>query len=522
MELREIESFKRYEHKRYAFDRIKTYINDKTSEDILVIYGLRRTGKTVLMEQILQDYPFKDKCVFYEVSENDNMSDVINCVINAKNKGINIICIDEITKAKDFPNSIALLSDVYVKNGMKILLTGTDSLGFYFAGNEELFDRNQTIDTTYISFAEHCCVLNTNDMDNYIKYGGLMSRGKDRVKDYKSACKYLDSAVASNIANSIAKCPYYENLNSFSKKDITIIIERMVELYSGIWNKEKLQNELSTATVNYPISKLNGLVDADIIDSIVMKKNEITKDFVRRINASGKLSTNLTIEAVNDFEKILRDMQVLSIIKERPFTRINNSWISEQERLEYYIVQPAIKFYHLKEALKFIENESYYSILSEQNRNIMKDKLEEKILGDMTEQIVLFDTMNVLDNTKYEVYKPVFYDGHNKIGEYDMLIWDKSINSYWGFEIKHTTEPYLDQNKHLINEDFKKAIDYQFGNRENVCVLYRGDTDDDLSNNLYVNITDFLSLLNKYKDLNLVFDNISQTLSNNYSKKQCR
>lgn len=39
-------------------------------------------------------------------------------------------------------------------------------------------------------------VLKINDIDDYIKYGGLMNKGKKFVNDYESVCKYLDSAVS--------------------------------------------------------------------------------------------------------------------------------------------------------------------------------------------------------------------------------------------------------------------------------------------------------------------------------------
>ena len=48
--------------------------------------------------------------------------------------------IDEVTLLNDFIEGAALFSDVFAASGMKIVLSGTDSLGFMFTGDEELYD----------------------------------------------------------------------------------------------------------------------------------------------------------------------------------------------------------------------------------------------------------------------------------------------------------------------------------------------------------------------------------------------
>ena len=52
---------------------------------------------------------------------------------------------------------------------MKIIVAGTDSLGFVLAERTELFDRTFRVNTTHIPYAEHSKVLDVNDIDDYIK-----------------------------------------------------------------------------------------------------------------------------------------------------------------------------------------------------------------------------------------------------------------------------------------------------------------------------------------------------------------
>jgi hypothetical protein len=60
---------------------------------------------------------------------------------------------------------------------MKVVLSGTDSLGFLFSESEELYDRCIMLHTTLIPYREFERVLGIEGIDNYIRYGGTMSLG---------------------------------------------------------------------------------------------------------------------------------------------------------------------------------------------------------------------------------------------------------------------------------------------------------------------------------------------------------
>ncbi|MBP5306199.1 MAG: hypothetical protein J6Z02_10140 [Lachnospiraceae bacterium] len=52
---------------------------------------------------------------------------------------------------EDFVEGAAVFSGIYASSGMKIVLSGTDSLGFAFSKGEQLFDRCIMLHTTFIS-----------------------------------------------------------------------------------------------------------------------------------------------------------------------------------------------------------------------------------------------------------------------------------------------------------------------------------------------------------------------------------
>lgn len=492
--------------RRYALKRIKDFIenNNELGGKIVVLFGLRRTGKTTIMEQIVSDYRDKYKCAFCEVKETDDMDTINDKIIELRNEGVRLICLDEITKAKDFITDSASLADVFAKEGMKIIVAGADSLGFVFADNTELFDRTMRIRTTHIPFAEHCYVLDVDDIDDYILYGGLMRKGAEEinVSDYESAKKYLDSSVSENIASSIDKDFHNNELKKLSVEEVRTIIEKLVELYSGVFNKKLIQNELKSISINKLVDRLAKTEYADYVYPVSVTKANVRKDFIKEINADKTITTTITDNMIQIFENYLIDMDLLSATSKKIFQYTDEfGWREYPEEKTFYIVQPAIKYYHLKKGIEFIEESQYFQSLPRVLKNEMKSIYENSIKGEMMEQIAIFDIAKILDNKKYYVCKPMFLvNGENK-GEYDILVYDNQENVYWAVEVKHSSEICEEQSKHLRNPFFKEIIDRQYGTRADFFVLYRGESQ--ISNGVkYINIADFMFELYESKDIN--------------------
>ncbi len=123
------------------------------------------------------------------------MQDIYDAIDECVKSGKKIVLLDKITNVNDFTYDSEILADYYGKSGVWIIIAGTDSLGLKLAGNNHLLGRKPDISMTYISCTEYSRVLNTNDIDDYIKYGGLMherssendlSTDDDMVKDIAS------------------------------------------------------------------------------------------------------------------------------------------------------------------------------------------------------------------------------------------------------------------------------------------------------------------------------------------------
>ena len=502
---------------RYAVQQVRSFINSNKALEgfILVLYGLRRTGKTTIMEQALSGIS-TNKCAFYEVQDMDSLADVQKIIIDAKENGIDIICLDELTKANDFITNSSVLSDVFAKEGIRIIVTGTDSLCFQFASNDELFDRTVRIQTTHIPFAEHSDVLDTIDIDDYIQFGGLMRKGEpeDRIiHDFDTACKYLDSAVSKNIARSLKKNPKDSYFERLSMEELQAIIEKMVEIYSGVFSTKNMYEELKKVTLNSPIKFLTKLVGRDITHRLIAESRNIAHDFVETINADFRIKTPITADMVKAFENYLIDLDVVSATSTIDFNyRDEFGWRSGKPQHEYHIIQPAIKFNHLQKGKEFFTDAPYYNELLPLEKQYLHRKLDEKIYGDMLEQIVLYDMSKNLNKSVYDVLKPSFYVNGEKKAEFDMLIHDKKQGKYWGFEIKHTTNPCIEQEQHLQNENFFDILEQNYGDREHVAVLYRGNPFICRSGTKYLNVADFLRSVSQSRDIQLSFSELTKNL----------
>lgn len=150
--------------KRFLLSELDDYFFSD-DERVCCLYGLRRTGKTVAMLQYLDSLNDYDNCIYIRCQPKDSIDDLLYII--ASNDDINNFFIDEATKMEDFIDMSSELADGGSFCGKRILLTGTDSLGFMFASMNELYGRIKLIHTTYISFREYHYLLG-KDVDNYM------------------------------------------------------------------------------------------------------------------------------------------------------------------------------------------------------------------------------------------------------------------------------------------------------------------------------------------------------------------
>ena len=512
-------------NKRRCFNDAVNFLDKSkgVSGRILSLYGLRRTGKTVLMRQLALKYDIPH---IYEVEPKDTMDDVKE-VLDKEVGRSKIVFIDEITNANDFIEESAILADYYASIGLDVVIAGTDSLGLYLAEDDELLDRTYRVNMTYISFAEHCEVLGVDTLDEYIEYGGLMKRGmldNEAIKDYNSARKYLDSAVANNISSSISKTimsPRYADLERYTKKDLFLAIEKLVEVYNGVFSDKIINKTVFKPIIGMPIKyQMKKLVGKDdIIRYGKINLNELRKEYADIINLTCKLSKPATVEMVDMLDDVLTKINLLSRVETYHFGNTDGAWELSYRQVEKYVIQPAIKYHQLKEASRLLLESECLDMLSPIERVSLKKQLTNDIYGKITENIVLYDTRRCLDYDDFSVCKTYFEGEIN--GEYDMLIYDCNNDCHYAFEVKHSNKAvvgyneqgdYVGQDKHLLKDDIKRGIADNFGICKGNFVLYNGEGLVSPRETYYVNISDFLKSLDDTHDIEMTIRELTLNL----------
>lgn len=118
------------------------------------------------------------KTAYIKATKRDTIADLNRDMKQLRSLGFRFVLLGEVTLAQDSIDSAALLSDIYAAQGMKIALSGMDSLGFWFAPHQELYDRAKMIRTTSTLYREHSRLLGIDQIKECIRYGDTLRTEK--------------------------------------------------------------------------------------------------------------------------------------------------------------------------------------------------------------------------------------------------------------------------------------------------------------------------------------------------------
>lgn len=162
--------------KRDCYRQLNAYLHSIERDRVCILFGLWQIGKTTLLRQDVLDMATEGaaKTAYTKATKQDTIADLNRDMEQLRSLGSRFVLLDEVTLMRDFIDSVALLSDIYAAQGMKIVLSSTDLLGFWFALRQELYDRAKMIHTTFIPYREHSCLLGIDQIDEYIRYDGTL------------------------------------------------------------------------------------------------------------------------------------------------------------------------------------------------------------------------------------------------------------------------------------------------------------------------------------------------------------
>ena len=482
-------------NKRECIQKLRDYIFGDDTDKVFVLYGLRRTGKTTMIRQILAELSDEEfsKAVFIQAKRGDTLSDINDDLRLLESKGFKYVFIDEVTLIEDFIEGAALFSDIYAGSGMKIVLTGTDSLGFIFTQDDQLYDRAITLHTTFIPYREFEDVLGIAGIDEYIQYGGTMSiSGKNYNKEStfataKKSNEYIDTAIANNIQHSLK---YYQDgghfrqlFDLYQQGELTNVINRVVENINHRFTLDVVEKAFKSSDIS--ITARNMLLDKD--DPIDIKKHldldAVTFGIMQTLEILNKEDQMIDVQE-SHMAQIKEYLTLLDLIVEADLVSLpdtdNNGKLT-------IITQPGMRYSQADAIVSNIMQDKKFNKLSVFDKSRVIDRLRSEIMGRMMEEIVLLETKLSLSDK--QVFKLQF-----AVGEFDMVIFDPDKLCCEIFEIKHSKERVPEQYRHLIDEKKCKATEHHYGTITGKYVIYRGETTD--SDGIrYLNVEEYLKAL---------------------------
>ena len=488
--------------KRGCYSSLIKFLKSQCGSRVCVLYGLRRTGKTTLLKQAISEFPISE-CAYIKAKQADTMADMNNDLKLLYKNGFRYVFIDEVTLLEDFIDSAALFSDVFAAQGMKIVLSGTDSLGFWFTLNQELYDRAAMIHTTFIPFREHCRLLKTNDLDEYIRYGGTLRAGEtdfgdkelfaDEVsfRNDETTRRYIDTAICRNIQNSLAlykNGSHFRHLYSlYQAGELTGAINRIIEDMNHSFVIDVLNRKFKSHDLGITASNLrkeqNTNERTDILDRIDI--TTVTNRLMEILDIRNKENRSVGITDEHIFE-IKEYLKALDLIVDLTI----ETTMPNASPIEHTLfTQPGMRFCQAQALVYSLMNDKEFLSASEQEKELAANRILDEVRGRMTEDIVLLETMKHLEN-KRKVFKL-----QSARGEFDMVIYDKRENCCEIYEVKHSKEIVPEQYRHLISPEECEPAQKRFGEIKRRVVLYNGN-DVALENGIeYRNVGEYLKSL---------------------------
>ena len=485
---------KKYRH-RECYSALHDYVFGGQQDKVFVLYGLRRTGKTTMIRQIILEMTpeQREKTAFLQLNKLNTLSQVNADLRLLEENGFEYVFIDEVTLMKDFIEGAALFSDIYVASGMKIVLSGTDSLGFVFTEQDQLYDRCIMLHTTFIPYREFENVLGIKGIDEYIRYGGTMSASgvnyneKSTFASKKNADVYINTAIARNIQHSLE---YYQEGGHFrllydlyKKGELTNAINRVVEDMNHRFTKEVLTRTFRSGDLS--VASRNMLKDRrksfDLESNIDREKVE--RSLKTMMDILDKEEQTVEIDEAHA-SQIKEYLSLLDLV-----TDIDQIYLPETgaRTTKQVFSQPGMR-YALAEALvnSLILDEKF-NYLDISDRQSVLDRVLDTVRGFIMEEIVLLETKLALPQK--EVYHVQF-----AVGEFDMVVYDPATLTCAIYEIKHSKELVPDQYRHLIDENKCAAAEHRFGKITGKYVIYRGLPEESAGIN-YLNVEEYLKSL---------------------------
>ena len=465
--------------------QLEDYLYSGESDRVCLVFGLRRTGKTTMLRQAIARMNKEDlsRTTYIKARRSDTMAMMNRDLKKLFDAGFRYVFIDEVTLMRDFIDSAALFSDVFAAMGMKIVLSGTDSLGFWLAMDQELYDRAKPIHITFIPYREYSRLLGIDSIDEYIRYGGTLRAGElafddedvnaqdASFRDDESTRRYIDTAICKNIQHSLACYEaggHFRHLYAlYEAGELTSAINRIIEDMNHRFLLSVLTDDFQSHDLRLTASNLRKERDpekrTEILDHI--DTESVTQRLMELLDIRNKEEQSIGITDTH-IQEIKEYLSALELIVNCPIETADPGARSVEHIL---FTQPGMRYCQAQALVHSLMKDETFSVSSEFEKTQTAGRILEEVRGRMLEDIVLLETMKAAARG-HRVFKLQF-----AAGEFDMVIYHEKENCCEIFEIKHSDKQVPAQYRHLADQEKCDKTERRFGPIRGRYVLYRGE-----------------------------------------------
>lgn len=462
VELEEYISSLKYDKRLSYFKCLIEYLNKDniTQGKPLFIRGMKRTGKTILIEQGIKwlidsgidssDILLIQYNTFSEYVDTE-IEYLLNFIESSKAK---YIFVDEVTQIKGLVEKGKYITDCLARVKEKLVLTGSDSITFVFAEYENLLNRIYKIDTSVVKYSDWCNILHNINRNSELTVEDKKQLVIEYIQD-NSLCGGIYSSNES-MYNYLADTIGFNCLNSINKNKLENLFGSSVEIISYQFFKicfdliyypdmKNLNSKLKISKVFTNIAKELHL-DMSKIDI----RNKVESLVFSELGFSQNSNT-VSRKARIELEDILLEMNIL-VSSEKigsEFTRPCNV---------YYLTLPSI----------------YYRLLMSIGRAMQKVSGVDGKLSDLAINDILGLCFEALIFTQTYTFKTDDLVKFRKNDyEVDMLV-DLYNGEFKAYEVKMKDKIKSDMFRGFISEEFKELAERNDLNEKGF--IYMGET----------------------------------------------
>jgi predicted AAA+ superfamily ATPase len=417
-------------------------INNKTA----ILFGLRRTGKTVLLIQFAEEMMgVGENVVFIRCHIGSKMSELTDAIESAIKGGSRLVLIDEITWVKGFYYWCRELVEDAWARGVRLVFAGTDSLQFVAVDGNPLFGMTYKVRMSPIRFAEHQRLFKGATAMDFVRSGGILD-SKSNIEGYE---EYIKGSIEANIYRTIRSLgesadQEFHWLYKMEQRGI------LRNIFVSFIMKSNVASALKSISETFKDSNLSiGLRNSRV--GFDMNRKDI-KVWHREMAACFLCKCNISKIGVNGND-ILAVVDVLHKIGALTYRKGYEVGLNKvDETVEAIFTQ-----FGMRMSLAEVTGKEVYSSydkrgLSEEQMQRIRSSITSSIEGEILEDVVAF---TMIEKYGYNnVYKVRMHDRQ----EIDLVIETESGKAL--VEVKSSEEiRVIDQAKWLLNREMNSWLE---------------------------------------------------------------